>query len=236
MAFTVADVLSRTTKLLQDASGSRWSYAEQIDWINDALREIAIHKPTATAQTVEITLKKGTLQYLPAEYQTLVTVTRNLFTIDSDTDGRSGGRSITPVSRQLVDSFLPRWHDPDFIPYAKEVRHVVVNTDNPRSFFVVPGNDGTGVVEAVVSAVPAKISTPPAPGAIESYTEAVPIDDLYLNAVVDYTCYRAFSKDMVLAGAAQRAQGHYALFAQALGLKIKAEMINPNAPTQKPQP
>lgn len=225
MPFTAQDVFSRTVKILQDVNATRWPLAEQLLWLNDAVREVVIHKPNATARTVSLPLAAGTKQSLPIPYNTLIQVVRN-----------ATGAAVTPVSRQLVDAFLPGWHDTSVIPAAATVRHVVDDSDDPKTFYVVPANDGTGALEVVVSVLPTALAMPVSnPNALASYAAlTVDMDDLYQNVLTDYVLYRSFSKDMSLPGAAARATAHYQLFAQAIGLKLQGEMRNVNKPVERP--
>jgi hypothetical protein len=225
MAFTAADVMLRAQYILQDAGSVRWTPPELRLWLNDAMREIAVHKPNATARSVEMALQKGTYQVLPDEYQTLLKITRNLATTDASSDRRGGGRAITPITRDIMDQQIPGWQDDAVMPYAKQVVHYIDEIINPRSFYVVPGNDGTGLVEAVVSRIPTEIPEPPAPGNLDAagYTSTVDLPDAYRSAVVDYMLYRAFSKDSQVPNGFQRAAAHYQQFATALGLKAQGE-------------
>ena len=227
MPFTARDVFARTTPILQDAGAVRWPYPEQILWLNDAVREIALLKPNATAKTVELAMVRGALQTLPATAQRLMQVIRNLDTLAGSETGRAGGRAITPITRDLMDSLRPNWTDPNVLPYGKVVRHVIDDAYDERSFYVVPGNDGTGIIEAIVSAIPADLSAPvTAPDSLASYAAlTVDLPDIYRSPVVDYVLYRAFSKDMNLPASAARASAHYQQFAAALGQKAQVEQI-----------
>lgn len=225
MPFTAQDVFKRTTKILQDVNATRWPLAEQLMWLNDAVREIVLQKPNTTARTVTLSLAAGTKQTLPLPYSTLIQVIRN-----------GSGMVVTPVSRQLVDAFLPGWHNTAIIPAAQAVRHVIDDTDDAKTFYVVPANDGTGTLEAVVSVLPAALAEPVTnPNSLASYAAlTVDLDDLYQNAVTDYVLYRSFSKDMSLQGAAARATTHFQLFASAMGIKLQGEMRNVNKPVERP--
>lgn len=226
MPFTAAEVMTRAQYILQDAGSVRWTPIELRLWINDALREIAIRKPNATAASIEMDLVVGTYQTLPAGYQSLLRITRNLVTLDASVSKRGGGRVITPVAREVMDAQLPGWQDTAVLPYSRVVMHYIEEIIDRRSFYVVPGNDGDGVVEAIVSKIPAEVPVPTAPASaldVASYTTNVDVQDVYRNAIVDYMLYRAFSKDMQLAGAFERAQAHFAQFAGALGIKLEME-------------
>lgn len=212
MSFTAADVMRKASTILQDSGSVRWPLPEILGWLNDGMREIAILKPTATATTATIELVEGTKQELPATYHQLLTVVRNV-----------PGRVITPVIREVMDTQFPGWHDDSVMPFTSIVVHVVNDAFDPRVFYVVPGNDGMGEIEIIASVLPPPIEMPLNPLVIESYATAVPVADVYQGALTDFILYRAFSKDMNLPNAGQRAQIHYQQFSNALGVKMQNE-------------
>lgn len=224
MPFQAREVMTRAQYILQDAGAVRWTAPELRLWLNDALREIAIRKPNATAESVELSLQRGTYQRIPDEFQSLISINRNLVTLDDSPERRGGGRIVTPTMREVMDAQIPGWQDNAKLPYARQVMHYIEEIIDRRSFYVVPGNDGTGIVEATVSRIPAEVPVPA--GNVldaESYDTVVEIGDIYRSALVDYSLYRAFSKDMNIQGGAQRAQMHYQQFADALGIKVQME-------------
>jgi len=219
----VADILTRASIVLQDKTNTRWPTSELEYWLNDGQREIALHKPSAVASVEEISLSRGTYQTLGSGYVSIQRMLRNLETVAADAAGRTGGRHVTPVTRDILDQQLPNWHDPSVVPYDSVVKHVIWDIADPRSFWVYPGNDGTGVVEAVVASMPTDVST----------GETINVPDIYRNALVDFICYRCLSYDANLAGAMQRAVAHYQMFAAAIGLKSAsdaAENLNTTQP------
>jgi hypothetical protein len=226
MAFTASSVMLSVQTILNDAASVRWTAVELHTWLNDSLREIAVLKPNAVAKTVEVTLQKGAYQTLPADHFNLFRLTRNLATLDASTDKRGGGRVITKVEREVMDMQIPGWMDGAVMPYSKNVVHFIDDISDMAAFYVVPGNDGTGVVEAICAVMPTPVPLPASDTLmVSSYTTNVDIADIYRNAVIDYMLYRAFSKDASLPGIAQRAGVHYSQFANALGVKFAAERL-----------
>lgn len=219
------DILHRATITLQDSGFVRWPLPELLLYLNDAMLELANHKPSAVTRTVELPLAKGTWQTLPATYVSLVRVVRNLDTLDASPTKRTGGVAITPTSRNILDVVMPGWQDPDVLPLSAAVQHVVQDMADPRSFYVVPGNTGTGIVEAVVSVLPVPIPEPASPLNIASYTATVNVPSIFQNALTDYVLYRAYSKDSADPSSAQRAQAHYQMFANSVGLKSAADTV-----------
>jgi hypothetical protein len=212
MPVNVADVLSRASKALSDVDEVRWTAASKLEYFNDGLLEIAVQKPSAFSRTVELPLAAGTLQTVPEAYSGLIRAVRNV-TGDAGATPRAGGRAITPTRRDILNDQFLDWHSAATIPYARTVQHVIADEFEPRQFYVFPGNDGTGIIEAIVALIPDAIASP-----ITSATTA-PLDRVYFNALADYVAYRAYAEDTILNGSVQRAQAHYQLFQQALGIR-----------------
>ena len=72
------------------------------------------------------------------------------------------------------------------------------------------------------SAYPTDVPEPVDGSTFETVTGQLSLPDIYGNVLQDYILYRAYMKDSEYAGNAQRAQAHYAAFANALGIEIKA--------------
>lgn len=227
MPFTAKDVMMRASSILQDHGFIRWPLSEIRLYLNDAMREIAMRKPTATAVTVELALQPGTYQVLPDSYHALLAVNRNLVTLDGDPARRGGGRAITLVKASTLDNSMPGWGNAAVLPYHRTVVHLVEDMSDQAAYHVVPGNDGTGIIEAVVSKLPALVPSPANPLDIDAYAAySCDIKDIYQNTLLDYVLYRCFSKDINVPGAPNRAQAHYQQFAEALGIKRQAELTD----------
>lgn len=228
MALPVRDILQRIGVLLQDEDAVRWPLLERLDSLNDGLREIALLKPNAFARTVILPLIAGTRQSLPDAYSGLIGVTRM---VTGTPQAPIGGRVVRTVPRESLDAANPYWHDPAHVPLTSQVRNLVYDALDPRSFHVYPGNDGTGLLEVIVALRPLELGAPEHPDRLDSYTAAIGLDDLYANALVDYGLYRAFSKDNGVPGGVERAALAYQQFTTALGLRAQAEgVVNPNRP------
>lgn len=224
MAVAVSEILSRAQTLIQDNTGVRWPVVELLGWLNDATREVALHKPSASSQSVVLEMNEGTRQTIPVGALMLLRVIRNL-KMGSTEGSRIGGRAVRVVNRDVLDTQHPNWHDSETTPYTPSVKHFVFDESDPTAFYVFPGNDGTGTVEALVSQAP--------PAVTESGTDIsnyegtdVPLPDIYANAVLDYVLYRAYSKDASFAENMDRANYHMTAFANSLGLKTNSEVLS----------
>lgn len=227
MTVTVATLLAQAGVLLQDDQFTRWPLPELTSWIDDGIRAIVLAKPNAGPISIIIDLVPGTLQTIPsldtssnAKPQTLLSLTRN---IRATTPSVLAGRAIASTNRLSLDGRMPEWHDERRVPRQAEVRQFYVDPLDPTRFWVYPGNDGTGRVEAIVSAVPAPLQPTGAPDQLASYQMPIPLlRAVYATPLLDYVCFRAQSKDDVAANVG-RANAHYTAFATALGIKAQAE-------------
>jgi hypothetical protein len=221
MTVAASELIRRAGVILGDESYVRWTLPELCGWLNEGCKAIVLAKPSAKSSSVILTLQAGTLQVLPADYLALLRLNRNLKT--NAESPRVGGRMIRPTTRDLLDAAAPYWHDPAKTPYRAEVRQFIYDNENPREFYVYPGNNGSGIVEAVVSEAPATITATGATDEIGSYATNIDLDDVWEAPIVDYIVYRAYLKDETYAAQGSRAQMHFGQFAQAVGIKQQVE-------------
>lgn len=228
-----SDIFDRVQRLILDETNVRWPLPELCDWLNDAQREIALQKPSASSENRVLALVAGTWQQLPADALSLLRVVRNIKAVGAAPGlARTGGGAIRITSRDVLDAQQRDWHDGDVIRFTKTAKHYIYDEQDQRSFYVYPGNDGTGKVEAVLSVVPAPIAIADGadPAELTSYDIDLSLPDIYISALVDFICYRAYAKDAAYAGNSQRAALHYQQFANSLGIKVNQEALtSPNA-------
>lgn len=223
--YTVRELFEKAGILLNDTgklTTRRNTLSELCGWVNDGINAIILQKPSATSKTVSLPLVRGTLQHIPDGYVSILRPVVNNRVSGSDNKPR---RIITVVDKEQIDALNNTWHDPFSVRYAQQVKHFIFDEMNPRAFYVYPGNDGTGNIDVVLSAEPAKITAlnPDQPEDLSSYEIEIPLDDIYFGVLLDYVLYRARSKDTQDAGSATRAVLHYQQFANALGIKINVE-------------
>jgi hypothetical protein len=222
VAIVAYDIMRRAGILLQDESNVRWTLAELAEWINDAVRAIVLAQPSASTRVIAIPLQPGTLQAVPADApapQNLLSVTRNLRDANSPL---LGGRAITGTNRVGIEARSPGWHDERYLRRKREVLQYFVDEQDPLRFWVYPGNDGSGIVEAIVSVLPNPIVASADPILPSSWTSQVGLKDVMATPILDYVLYRAQSKDDVGANAG-RASLHFQAFTAAIGAGAGAE-------------
>ena len=211
---TGAQIVGRARRVLQDQTtgGTRWLDAEMLDWINDAQREVVIIKPEASSVIAEITCVAGTKQNIPSTGIRLLSVIRN-----------AAGKSIRRVDRDVMDSENPNWHN---ATASNTADHYVFDEDAPTTFYVYPPQ--------TVSPGDIEINYSNSPTDLASLSDTISLPDVYMNPILDFVLYRAYSKDTEYAGNVQRASTHYQGFQNSLGQKSQSDMsYSPNqaAPT-----
>jgi hypothetical protein len=225
------EILGRAVTLLLDQSNVRWPLAELNDWLNEGVRAIVLAKPSASPSTTNLSLENGTLQTLPLTVgggttMLLLAINRNIKSVDTNV---TPGRAVTLVQRSVMDDQDPDWHDTSVQGTHKRVSHYIYDEANPLQFSVYPPNNGEGLVEAVVSVLPApSVPTGPA-NVLANYNSQVGLPEPYSVPLLDYVMYRAYMKDDIT-GQPARAPAHYQQFAAAVGIKIQVERSStPNA-------
>lgn len=223
MTFTAKDVMQSAATTLLDLDFVRWPLAELLGYLNDGLREIVSIKPNANTKAVTLSLAAGTLQTLPPQYPILSRVTRNMITGHTEPGGPVGGVAIRPIKdRAILDALIPNWQA-DAALFSATVKHVIYDLADPTIFYVAPGNTGAGKIEAIVGAYVDEIAIPADPSDLANFTATVGLPDAYRNPLVNWVCYRAFSKDGGLPASAERAAAHLNLFMSQIGANAQGE-------------
>lgn len=209
-------IISKASIVLQDVDNDRWSQAELLGWLNDGQRAIVIAMPELTATYGNITLVAGTKQSLPGSAITLMGNMRNM-----GSDGNTPGRPVREVKRHVLDAQVPDWHT---MTASASVRHYVYDNRNTKSFFVYPPATVGTKVEAQYAVSPTDVA---------STSSAITLDDVFEPVLLDYVLYRAFGKDIEVAGNGERSGTHLQAFTTWLSAKknVDASTQPPNGST-----
>lgn len=222
MPLTVSAVLDRAATIIQDQTNVRWPQTELLNYYNDARREIAIVRPDLYATTQVMPLEPGTKQTLPngTVPAGLPAGSRFLDAIRNVAANDAIGKAVRVVEREVLDAQKPDWHTEG---ETTEIKHFMFDERTPRVFFVYPPAASGHKLEIAYSQTP----TDTVIGNIN--TDTLDQEDIYAGAIVDYICYRAFSKDAEYAGNTARAGAHYTQFVQSLGAGTSTSMVvSPN--------
>lgn len=222
MTITAQSLIRRVVETLQDNTSIRWPTSELVRYLNDGQREITLYRPDAIRVTGVIALTAGARQTLPVGATKLIELWNN---------AAGTKRAVRLVNREILDSQSPGWQD---LTGTAEILHFTYDPRIPTEFFVYPPASVSASLNGAYSAMPTDI-TEPADGALYTAVSGdISVPDIYGNSLIDFVLARAYLKDSDYAGNAARAQTHYAMFANALGIEIKATMAI--APTTKGSP
>ncbi|NIF85362.1 hypothetical protein F3J24_17770 [Comamonas sp. Tr-654] len=213
MPIAAKDVIQRGVVTTQDTTSIRWPVGEWVRYLNDGQREIMLHRPDAFNKSAVIDCVAGTKQALPADGAKLIDVQRN--------STATSKRAVRICSREILDAQMPNWHS---IPGAAEIVHFMYDPREPKAFWVYPPATIAAKLEVNYSATPTDIAEPAAGSDYTAVVGDISVADIYANSLLDYMLYRVYLKDADYAGNGARAQAHYAAFATALGIDLKATL------------
>ncbi len=202
----VVDVIARATTLLQDTTNTRWTKEELLNWFNDAQLAIVNRRPDTHVKNEEFQCIKGTKQTIPNDGLRLMHVVRN-----------KGGVAIRPIDMRVLDDQLPMWHEEVDSSY---VEHYAYDLADPKTFYVYPAPAANVAIDIVYTVAPEQITI----NDFKTDTKTITLDDSYLNPIIDWMLYRAYSKDADYAANAQRAQMHFDSFRVSIGEKTDADI------------
>lgn len=199
------NIITNVSLVLQDTPNVQWSAAELLEWLNDGQSQIAVYKPDVSSVTANITTVAGTKQSIPASWNRLLDVVRNMGT------GTTPGRAILKVNRRTLDMLNADWHSETTVAAAK---HFVYDPQNPRVFYLYPPMQAGRAIEAVGAVAPTRLS---------SAAQAISLDDIWAPVLHDYMLYRAYTKDGS-DGNPSRAALHLKAFSDAVGVKAASDV------------
>lgn len=225
MATTGQAIVDRAWYILQDKGstpGVRWTSAEQLLWVNEFQREVVTWVPSAYVKqyiaTAEASKTRQTFSGLSiADGVQVIDVPRNFAA-----DGTTPGRAITIINRKELDDIDPNWH----AVTSTAAQHYMVDSRDPKAFYLYPAITGGGKVEVICNAVPANLA---------ALSDSLVLDDIYANAGVNYVLFRDYSKNSVFSKSPEQAAAYYRLFLQSLGVKdAKRPMQAPSRASEQP--
>ena len=185
----------------------RWSNNDLLDAYNEALLAVVQNRPDVNSQLLPFTCKSQAVQSLPPGTYRLLDIVDNPAT----------GRTVMATTRSSLDSLLPNWTKATGL----EVEQFVYDQKSPTVFYVYPVPPADHQLNLLVSQAPARITITD----FEADTQLFSLDELWLNPVINYMLFRAFSMDMETQANMQQAQSYLAMFANDLGLKWNTDQI-----------
>ena len=213
----VQDIFDRVTDLLLDKDRSddeaRWINAELFRWLNDSRMAILTRRPQAGAVIETVSLVAGSLQTVPDNAVMFIDAIRNMAS-----DGTTPGRVIRRTDRQNLDDDDLYWHK---LKQKGEISQFSFDDRTPRRYYVYPpAIDGTKI----------EISYARNPNKVSTLGDTLELQPEYIDAVVNYVCYRAKAKDSQYANAGEAA-AYFGAFNDALGVQTASQnAASPNQP------
>lgn len=201
---TVESILNRANTLLNDQAWVRWPKQELLDYYNDATKAIVLIRPDAHTKHEAFSCTEGTKQDLPADALRLIEVIRN-----------SDGGVIRFVPRKALDDSYPDWHAS---AKSESISAYTYDERYPKVFYLYPGAKASHSIDLVYSVAPQSKTIDEVEGGV-----VADLDDIYINPMIDFILYRAFSKDSEYSSNSNRSSSHYQAFMQQLGEKINAD-------------
>lgn len=216
MTIAVQDIVDRVTDLLLDKDRgddeARWTNAELFRWINDCRMAIITRRPQAGAVIETVSLVAGSLQTVPDGAVTFIDAIRNIGASNQP------GRVIRRTDRQNLDDDDLYWHKG---AQKGEISQFSFDDRIPRRFYVYPPAAADTKIEISYAKNPAEVT---------KLTDGLDFQPEYIDAVVNYVCYRAKSKDSQYANAGE-ASAFYGAFNDALGVQSQSQTAaSPNQP------
>lgn len=213
MAIAVADILVGAITQMQDVTNVRWTIPELCRYYNDGQRAVAIVRPDALVKTAAVVLVAGSRQSLPADGMKLIEPVRN-----------TGGtkRAVRVVAREILDAQVPGWHS---LAGVAEIKHVIYDPREPLAFYTYPPATVGASLDLTYSAKTVDIAIPADGSDVTAVAGNMSLADVFANPLRDYILFRAYSKDATYTANQGRADKHLQLFADQLGIDIKAAVL-----------
>lgn len=202
---TANEVLIKCNILLNDPAFVRWPKVELLDYLNDAEKAIVIRRPDAFCADVDsFVCSAGTKQTLPDDALRLIDIVRN-----------ESGRAIRgPFERDTLDTNYPDWYAGDTATFAELF---IYDERNPKTFYLYPGVVQGSAITLVYS------KSPPPIALTEVEVSYLSLDDIYVNAIVEWILYRCYMKDAEYAANPNKSMMHQNAFKTQLGEKSQAD-------------
>jgi hypothetical protein len=203
----IVDLINRCEIISQDKTSVRWPKQEWLNGYNDAILFVVNRRPDKAVKNVDFVVDvTNTKQTLPADALSLFTITRNV----------GSGRPIRKLSRNQLDDQYENWHQET----AVNIDHFMYDERDPKIFYIYPRPvSGPHTIEIIYPFAPEAVQ-------ISDFTnndETISVDDSFLNPILDFMLYRAYSKDADYAANGQRANDHLMAAENALGSKTQAD-------------
>lgn len=186
--------------------------AELFEHLKSGLRTIALLKPGSYTLVLAHQLLPGIRQAIPDSAHAFIDARRNL-----GIDGSIMGPAITSTSMVHLDHEDPNW---TLAPASATVLHYMRDARETKTFYVYPPQtDPAAMIELIVAGTPTMTAA----------TDAIPLDDIYEQALYLFILAHAYAKNAKRGDAAKWA-GYYNQFLQLIGVSAEQQKAYDGAP------
>lgn len=219
MALTAQQVMDRAAKILQDVGKDRWGDPGLLFDLNLGRSDMCVLRPDIYAQRATVTLAAGAEQAIPS------TGARFLDALCNVSATGALGRAVRVVTRDWLEAIEPDWRGRS---QASTVKHVIFDEQTPKLFDVYP---------PVRSGTKLRITHAVSPVPITNAADELAAEGDLAPALIDFLVACSLKEDSDIPQAFSRAQTHYGLYLQALGVaKRTGFLASPNFTRQAATP
>lgn len=208
---TIGHIIENLVQVaLNDTGAVTWSEETLLDWANQGERKIVSLVPQANPVIESVVLASAAKQSLPSGGIAFINVIRNMGT----TPGTTPGRAVTLTTIIALAAFAPDWNTDTQVT---AIYNAMPDPLDPTTWYSYPPSDGTGYVELEYGDTPDVIAYDAGGTWKASYPT---IKEGYVDPLISYILWRAFSQDSGIQGTRQRAVDALGAFYQGLGLQV----------------
>ncbi len=220
MACLGRNLVQEAARLLNDAEPGfehiRWTAADLLAYLNDALCVLFLARPDDFIETAEITLSQGSRQTLPDGVKLIYRIDGTL-----DANGAMIGEQPSKTNDRVARWFAARRCSAGVVAGASGsgvyfVSDYTIDGRDASTFIVnppVPPGENPVILARVVRS--------PAP--MKSGADDLPVDCCLAPALLEWMLYRAYSVDDESVSSPTRAHEHVAMFFQLLRIDEEAQ-------------
>jgi hypothetical protein len=211
---TVGDIIKHVSGQLNDQGFKleyvRWTRETQLEYMNQALKEIGAYRPDAFTTTQQIALVPGVKQSISAF--------KALKDIHDDK-----GIPIHQGDAALLKAFMPYDYCIPKVQFKNgspiyKLKSFAVSAMDSKVFYVSPPvpNGMSPVITATLIGTAPELT-------LQDWDKVLDMDDKYYNNLLDFMQARAYELDSESANSRANSQMYFSRFYQAMGVKYKID-------------
>lgn len=210
---TVKHIIEVVSRQLNDQQFNleytRWNRTTQIEYLNQALKEIGAYRPDAFTVSKSITLVPGILQSV-GNYNTLK-------------DIHVKGVPVHEADAEMIKAFAAYSSCSTEVEFVNgtpvyNLKSFAVSSTNPKEFYVSPPVP-IGMAPVVTATL---IGAPPVLS-LQDWDKALEMDSKYYNNVIDFMMGRAYELDSESAQSRANSNTYFSKFYATMGVKYKID-------------